>query len=121
VARTLGLLVALLVVLLGLGSTWITSAPSGRSTASSEAAHLDDRTPAASVEQASDAAHSNGRLDRAALAVESDEDDCDEVAASPVTFTLSIARPTTSFDSLPPNDIRPSQGHGAGPEKPPRA
>jgi hypothetical protein len=103
----LGLLVALLAVLVGLG--WV------------RVARADSSAATTTVQQAAevpDTDHGNGLP---APAAESDDDDCDEDSAAPSHFTFSIHFPPSTFDPIQPSGIQPSPGHRTGPEKPPRA
>jgi hypothetical protein len=86
-----------------------------------EASRSDDAAQAPSAEQAIDPSDSDRHSERSALAVESDDDDCDEASPAPLHLSLHIARPAPSFAAPLASDIGPAQGHGAGPEKPPRA
>jgi hypothetical protein len=103
VPRLLGLFVALLVVLVGLGRPDIPAA-------------------AATVQQATSVPDPDHGADPPLSPAESDDDDdCNEESAAPSRFRFTVSFPKSSFDPLLPCGIRPSQGHGEGPEKPPRA
>jgi hypothetical protein len=123
VSRLLGLLIAALGVLVGLASAFQAGAsvePVGAAQWR-EPSRLDVPASMATAQQATTVQDSEHRADCPCPATEDDDDDCNEATAVPSRFSFHLSFPAATVDPLLPNDIRPSQGHRAGPEKPPRA
>jgi len=119
VPRLLSFFVTLLVVLLGLGSALANAAPAPEGNARrGETMQADAQGETA--QQGDDVPDPDHGAGSTATPSESDDDDCDEAGTTPSRLSFSARFPSSIFDPLFACDIRPSPGHGTGPEKPPR-
>jgi len=121
VPRLLSFFVALLLVFVGLGSVLANGSGERRGDARvvNESSLANVQGPA--VQQGGEVPHSDHGAGSSAAPSESDDDDCDEPGTTPTRLSFNAPFPGSMFDPPIACNIRPSQGHGAGPEKPPRA
>src|SRR4051812_4218719 len=121
VPRLLSFFVALLLVLVGLGSALANGSGEPRGDARvNESSLADAQGPA--VQQGGEVPRSDhGAGSSAPPSENDDDDDCDEGGAPPTLLSFTAPSPGPFFAPPISCDIQPSQGHGAGPEKPPRA
>jgi hypothetical protein len=121
VPRLFSFFVALLLVLVGLGSALANGSGATSDNARKGDTMLGDLHGAA-VQQADDVPDPDHATGSSATPSDCDDDDndCDEAGGTPSRLSFTAPFPSSISDPLCSCDIRPSQGHGTGPEKPPR-